>query len=131
MIQAAAEVAGVCLVATVLCRIMDKYQKEYAVMLAAVASAGVFIAAVSLISPVIDSAKELLDGAGVGGAYQGLLFKALGICYIIQFACEICRDNGEGALASQLEFAGKVILTLLALPLFNDVLSVISGIMAV
>ena len=40
--------------------------------------------------------------------YLTILFKSLGICYIVQLASDYCKDCGENALASQVTLAGKL-----------------------
>jgi len=34
----------------------------------------------------------------------------VGIAYIAEFGAEVCRDAGEGAIASKVELAGKLLL---------------------
>lgn len=66
-----------------------------------------------------DAAERLVEGAAVGGGYLLTVFKCLGICFVTQLGCDICRDCGENALASQLELAGRVAVLISALPLFT------------
>ena len=52
-----------------------------------------------------------------------MLFKALGICYLTQFAADSCRDAGESALAVKAEIAGRIAVLLISLPLLSQVAS--------
>ena len=79
------------------------------------------------ISPIAETIYVLYEKAGADDEYLTILFKALGICYITQFAGDICRDCGENTLAVQTELAGKIALMLLALPLFNSLADIISN----
>ena len=56
-----------------------------------------------------------------GGGYLLLVFKALGVCLLTQFSADACLDAGEKALASRVEFAGRIAVVLLALPLFEEI----------
>jgi stage III sporulation protein AD len=40
-------------------------------------------------------------------------------------AAQICRDAGEGTIASKIEMAGKILILLLALPILTAVLEVV------
>ena len=51
-----------------------------------------------------------------------LLLRALGLCLTTQFACDVCKDAGETAIAARLETAGRAALLLLAMPLFSSLL---------
>ena len=52
------------------------------------------------------------------------VLKALGLCYITNFASDTCRDFGQTSLASKVELAGKISIVILTLPLINSILSV-------
>ena len=55
---------------------------------------------------------KVADGTIHGGPvyYITTAFKVVGISYLAGFAADICRDSGESALASKVEFAGKVLI---------------------
>ncbi len=50
------------------------------------------------------------------------LTKALGITYISYISSEICKGAGEQGIASQLELAGRLEITLLCIPFFKKIL---------
>ncbi len=79
------------------------------------------------ISPIAETVRNIFSRAGADKEYLTILFKAMGICYITQFACDICKDSGENALASHAELAGKISLMLLALPLFDTLADLVDG----
>lgn len=119
-------VAGICIIATVLCKIMDKYQKEYALFLSLIISVGIILLGFSWVSPLFSEIQNMFQMAGADSEYFKILLKSLGICYITQFACDICRDSGENAIATQLELAGKISLLILAMPLFKVLIGIIT-----
>lgn len=81
-------------------------------------------------SLLIASAKPLLSlitdlGNGSGTAqYIETVLKGLGIVILTQISSDICRDSGEGTLASHIETVGKVELLLLCIPLIRQILSI-------
>jgi stage III sporulation protein AD len=122
--------AALCLVVTVICKLFDA-QKDIAIYIKIAAAALVLGAVILYVSPIADTINTIFDKAGASDTYINILFKALGICYITQFASDICKDSGEGALAVQIEIAGKITLLLLSLPLFEaltDLVTVLLGI---
>ena len=70
--------------------------------------------------------SDLLRAAALPGEYAVILFKALGICWLAQFAADSCRDAGESALASKVELAGKTAVLLTTLPLFSAVAELVT-----
>lgn len=120
-----AAIIALALIATILCKLMDKYDKIYSVILAIAAAVLVMLAVFTYFIPAVDMIDRLFARSGLDGQYMEILFKALGISYITQFACDICRDNGENAIATQVELAGKIALLLLALPLFQALTEIV------
>ncbi len=85
----------------------------------AIAAAGAVAARfISEFRTLYEAAEDLIAGTP-GNSYLGVVFKCLGICFVTQLGCDICRDSGENALASQLELAGKAAVLISALPLFT------------
>ena len=70
---------------------------------------------------VFSQFQSLLQAAALPAETGSTLLKALGACWLAQFAADACRDAGEGALASKVELAGKTAVLLLILPLFAEV----------
>ncbi|MDR0991309.1 MAG: stage III sporulation AC/AD family protein [Ruminococcus sp.] len=124
------QIAALCIIATVLCKILDG-RKDYILFIKIAAAAAILSGVILYVAPVTDTVNAVFEKAGADKSYLTVLFRALGICYITQFAADICRDSGESALAVQVELAGKVSLLLLALPMFEalaDLVTVLLGI---
>lgn len=91
--------------------------------------AGVLIVGMLLwrMQEVFSAAEGWLTAAKLPAEYLQVVFKAVGICLITQLAADTCRDAGEQALAAKAELAGKCFLLLLALPLFEQLLSMVTA----
>jgi stage III sporulation protein AD len=61
--------------------------------------------------------------------YIKLVIKVMLISLLAQFTGSVCNDCGQSALAMQTQIASKVIIIALALPLFETLLSIITGIL--
>lgn len=118
-------IAALCLTATILCKLLGDYNKSYALALSLAVCVIVMAFVLSYIQPIISTVESLFARASVNSAYVQILFKAIGICYVTQFAYDICKDSGENAIATQVELGGKVALLLLSLPLFEGLLGIV------
>ena len=72
--------------------------------------------------------QNITDGINGTGGYIKLMLKVLAITLLTQALSDICRDNGENALAGVTEFSSKIIVVSLILPLFETVISIVDGI---
>ena len=78
--------------------------------------------------PQVNSLVGLLEGLeGVSTVSQGalkILLKAFGILMLGGVVADICRDNGEGAVAGVVDFSVKILAISCALPVFTAVVEV-------
>ena len=99
-------------------------------MILAVAAGAVLMLGIILgFSPAAEEIRLLLEESGLNGEYASILFRALGICFLAQFAADACRDAGESALASRVELGGKTAVVILSLPLFREIMTVALGLL--
>ena len=65
---------------------------------------------------------------GVGENHLGVVLRGAGICLVTQWAADTCRDAGDSALAGKAELTGRILLLLLAVPLYEQILTLIVGV---
>ncbi len=106
---------------------LKETRPEMAVILSLALGILIFLSLLTYISDILRALEELTLKADVNIVYLNTLLRIMGIAYIAEFSAQICRDAGEGATASKIEFAGKVFILALALPLIMVVLETIMG----
>lgn len=120
-------VVGLGLVAAALIVVVRQQRPEMGLMLSLVAGLLIFGLVLGRISDMLDIFQTLASKAEVNLLYLGLVIKILGITYLAEFGIQICRDAGENAIASKIEFAGKVFILVLAMPLLGGIFDFIVG----
>lgn len=63
--------------------------------------------------------------AKVNIIYVETILKIIGIAYIAEFAAQITKDAGQGAIASKIELAGKVLILAMAIPILSVLIETI------
>ena len=76
------------------------------------------------LSQVLDTWGKYTEGVS---EYMGVLWKALGISYLCEFASNACKDGGNTLVAGQIELCGKVAVMLLGMPVLWALLKTITG----
>ncbi len=99
-----------------------KERPEFAMLIMLAASAVILFCVSENIAGVITELRAAIEGCGVDIRYFIICIKAAGMAYIAQFAAEILRDSGEGAIASKVEAAGKIAILALTLPVMKSLL---------
>lgn len=114
---------GIAVVTVILTLVLKQYHKEYGVIIAIVGGSILMLTIIGMLTPVTDQIRNWFDSIDIAGGNLVILLKAMGICFLTQFASDTCRDAGESALASKVELAGKISVVLIALPLFQSIAS--------
>ena len=111
------QIVGLALIVTVICVVLKQIRPEIALQLSILAGASIFIVILSKIKVVVDLLQTLADQANMSSYYLLIVLKIVGVAYLAEFGAQICRDAGEGALATKIELAAKVGVIVLAIPI--------------
>lgn len=111
------KIVGLGLVVTILIVIIKQQRPELAVQLGIVAGVVIFAMMLGKIVSVINVMKQIAQKSNVSMLYMGTVLKIVGVAYIAEYGAQVCKDAGEGAVAAKIEFAAKVIVIVLAIPI--------------
>lgn len=100
------------------------YKSEYAVLISLVTAAVILLYVSDSIAALSEQMRILTEKSGVDIKYFKIVIKVVGVAYITQFAGELLRDAGEGAIASKIELAGKIFILCLTMPVITSFLEV-------
>lgn len=117
------QIVGLGLVAAVLAVVLRHNKPEMAMFLSIALGIIIFVVMLAKIGSVLEVLKDLSARANLSMVYLGTILKIVGIAYIADFGAQICRDAGEGAVASKIEFAAKILVLVLAVPVVVAVLN--------
>lgn len=127
------DILGICIIAVtgaILVLTLKQSVPHLALLLTLSVGVIILISVLSFLPIITDKITQLMSETGVNSKYISILIKALGICFICQFASDICKDAGQSALASKVELAGKVMILISALPLIEEVLNTATALLS-
>ncbi|HIE12149.1 MAG TPA: stage III sporulation protein AD [Desulfotomaculum sp.] len=119
------QVVGFALVAAIMALVLRREKPEFALAVGVAAGIVIFAAFLGKIGAVIRVLEGAANKAGLNMIYLDTILKIVGVAYIGDFGAQICRDAGEGALAVKVEFAAKVLILVLALPIIIALLDLL------
>jgi stage III sporulation protein AD len=119
------QIVGIGLVTTIFVVLLREDRPEIAIQMSIIIGAIIFLMMLDKIAAVINILKELSQRASIDTVFMSTIFKIIGIAYIAEFGAQICRDAGSSATASKIEFAAKIIIMVLSLPILMAVLDLI------
>jgi stage III sporulation protein AD len=109
--------------------ILRNRKEEIAIQVSIVVGIMIFLFTLGKITAIIELMQQLALKANIDFVYLNTVLKILAIAYLASFCSEICRDAGESNIASKVEFAGKILILVLAIPILMGVLNAILNIM--
>lgn len=100
---------------------------EIALMLTVACAVLILLAVLSQAGQIIGTVNSIVAAAQINTGYIAILLKVVGICLLTEFAVNTCRDAGCQSLAGNVSLAGKLLVTVTALPLYTDILNTVIG----
>lgn len=85
----------------------------------------IFLFLVDQIYEIIRMLERVAVNANVNMMYLETILKIIGIAYIAEFASQITKDAGQGALASKIELGGKILILAMAVPILTIIIETI------
>lgn len=117
---------GVLLCAAVLATVLRAQRPELALALSIAAGTLTVGLLLKELLPLLSSLRRMASLGGLSDSALSVVLRAAGVCFVTQWAADTCRDAGQAALAGKAELTGRVLLLLLTVPLFEQVLTLIT-----
>lgn len=121
------KVVGIVLTALIINIVLKNYSKEFTFLINIVCTIIIFTLISKDLKGIVDRLTSISNEISVLLPYIKIMLKILGISMIAQLLSDLCRDNGENALANQTELSAKIIILVTALPLFTTIMDIMIG----
>ena len=116
------QIVGLGLIATILVLVLKDQKPLFAFLITSFTGIFIFLLVIGKIDAVITVMNELATKSGIPDVYLKTVLKIIGIAYIAEFGAQMVRDAGQESIASKIEFAGKVFILVLAIPIINVII---------
>ncbi|SES71010.1 stage III sporulation protein AD [Natronincola peptidivorans] len=122
------QIVAIGLIATFLSVLIRNEKPEIGIYIGLVTGVIIFIFIVTKLQAVITILNQLANTINIDDIYLSTILKIVGIAYIAEFGAQVCRDAGEGVIASKIEFAGKILIMVMAVPILVSLMDLIINI---
>lgn len=123
------KIVAICLCTVVLISIIKNYRPEFALYLSTAASVLILVFLIDSIKSLITYFSDIYSNLNGSTSYFPILIKSIIIAYITDFTSEIAKEQGANQLASKVELAGKLVIFVLAIPIFSQVFMIINNLL--
>lgn len=117
--------AAVGIVGAILCLLLKKSAPELGLMLSIAVSLLAAALGAELLEEVVDLLTLLQEETAVSASVVSPVLKCVAIGVVTRLAVDMCRDAGQGAVATAVELCGTACAMTAALPLVRTLLQMI------
>ncbi|MEI4829216.1 MULTISPECIES: stage III sporulation protein AD [Bacillus] len=121
------QIVGLGLVATFLAAVLNQHKSSITSLFVVFVGSVMFLLIIDQIHSILTMIERIANEAKVSNVYVETLLKIIGIAYIAEFGAQITKDAGQGAIASKIELAGKILILVMAIPILTVVIETILG----
>ena len=118
-------IVGIGLIALIIIILLKQYKPEFAIYISLLTGAIILLLLMDQLTGIIDLIQSIAGQSNINSQFLGLLIKITGIAFLSEFAVSICRDSGEGAIASKIELGSKIIIISMSIPIISSLLEII------
>jgi stage III sporulation protein AD len=119
------KVLAIALIAAVILSLLKKEKPEIAVQISLAVGVIIFLFMLGRLTLVIEAVQQIALRVNISPTYLNIILKIIGITYLASLGIEMCRDADQHAIAAKIEFASKIIIISLAIPILMAVMDMI------
>lgn len=123
------KIIGIALTGVLAVSLIKNVRNEFSIYIVICAIVIIFFLIADKLVAVLAFLQSVYGQISYGKTFFPILIKILAIAYMADFTAQLCKDAGEAAIGNKVEFAGKVIIFYLSLPIFLSVLDLINAIL--
>ena len=119
-------ICGAAIVTAVLAVMLRSQSPHSAMLLSVAAGAIIILSLLKNLPGTLSGIQSVLADGGIDTADIAILLKVMGICFVTEFTCDCVTEAGLLSLSTNISFAGKILVLLTSLPLFQNIITVIT-----
>lgn len=123
------KIVALALTGVLLAALMKNINKEFAIYIVLATVIILFLSIIDRLADIFKFIEDIYDSITYGRTFFPIILKVLAVAYITDFTSQLCKDAGEGSIASKVELAGKVVIFYLAIPILTAIMELIGSLL--
>ena len=123
------KIIAIGLITTVTALVVKQSKPEIAVFVGLAGSLLIFFEIINMLSNVFSVFNTIITKTGVSSDLFGVLLKIIGVGYLTEFSASLCADSGNASIADKIMLGGKIVILVLAIPIFISIINIITGLL--
>lgn len=119
------KIIGIALIALIIIILLKQYRPEFAIYVSLLTGVLILLLVIDKLTMITQLLETIASKTSINSEFISLLLKITGIAFLSEFAVSICKDSGEGAIASKIELGSKIIIIAISIPIISSLLEII------
>ncbi len=114
------KIIGIGFLTLVISILLKDVKKEFSLYAVIVGTSIILLLSFDTLKNIVEFLENLTRN--LKGDFIEVLLKMTGIAILTEYAVSLCKDTGETAIASKIDFGGKIVLIALSIPVISSTL---------
>ena len=114
------KIIGIGFLTLVISILLKNVKKEFSLYAVIVGTSIILLLSFDTLKNIVEFLENLTRN--LKGDFIEVLLKMTGIAILTEYAVSLCKDTGETAIASKIDFGGKIVLIALSIPVISSTL---------
>ncbi|HHU42909.1 MAG: SpoIIIAC/SpoIIIAD family protein [Bacillota bacterium] len=102
---------------------------EYSIYIALATGVIILISLSETIMEAVNTFSQIADKSGLSTGVFNAILRIIGIGYITEYSASLCEDNDCSSIAKKIQFAGKVAIFVMAMPILSGIIDIVGGLL--
>lgn len=123
------KISSIALAGVLLASFLKSVNKDVSLYIILATAMIIIISVIARISEIFGFMENIYNNVTYGRDYFPIIIKILAVAYITDFTAQLCKDAGENTIGAKVEFAGKVIIFYIAIPILTAILELVGSLL--
>lgn len=123
------KIIAIGIVTTIAVLVVKQSKPEIAVFVGLAGSLLIFIEIINMLSGIFTVFSTIITKTGVSSDLFSTLLKIIGVGYLTEFSASLCSDSGNSSIADKILLGGKIVILVLAMPIFISIINIVTGLL--
>jgi len=124
------KISAIALTGVLLAALLKSINKDISLYVILATTIIILLSIIARMSEIFGYMDSIYSNITYGREFFPIIIKVLVIAYIADFTSQICKDAGENAVGAKVEFAGKIIIFYISIPILTSILELIGTLLS-
>ena len=123
------KIIGIGFLTLIISILLKDIKKEYSIYAVIIGTGIILMMSFEALNEIIKFINKISNSVSGQEEFIKILLKITGIAILTEFAVNLCKDTGENAIASKIDFSGKILIISLSIPIISTTLETLTNLL--